>query len=387
MKNSIAILFLLLCALATGEAREVTAHESGDAFADDIALPEKQEEAFQKMGLTDPEMIRYARYLLQRYNIAESHGIRTAVRGLMNDDDPASRRALADVLDTRRGVVSIYIMRALPQAGEEIHYFLDKIDKVWARLYPKDLATLAYTLPQIIAEREGDEQLRERAEKIVSRMILDKSHKVALAGISLTKRMELDSEDIRSALRKQTANEYYEFVENVHPVKKAALEALGESYSPQQRDKIDFSTYSIAGKHDLKKSSGFTVGLICELYTAKGPCAGGGDGYGWGGMLEMLRALSEKKVNLVCYLHPITQLDNTPLQARLKKHGLNELVLNSACPKDLAMCDVLILDGLWNVTEELIDALEEYVWNGGGIVIVEAMGGITCKDQAQFAVL
>lgn len=220
-------------------------------------------------------------------------------------------------------------------------------------------------------------------------MIADPGRLVPLAGIRLYRDLNayVGSDAALAALRAQTNNAIYDWFENVHPVRKHAMEALGIAYIPPVRVDTDLTQISVAEAQGLKKSDALSAGVFASLYTAAGPCIGGKDGYGWDSQCFPIGALMESGLDTLVYCHPITEAEKLPVAWKSRDAGVKTPILNPLNPSDLALCDVLVLRGIYNLRREEVDALEAFVWNGGGIVTADGAGIIACGDEPKMAAL
>ena len=377
----------LLSAAASGTGQEVTTIENRNPLPEDVVLRPAEQTRLDALELTSPDIIRMTRLLLQRRGKLASEDTSRLVRSLMRDDRPQARRAAATLLGGPNRFAVLCVIRNLSMAYQDIGLFLEKLDAHWNTLWEKDLVALSGRLSGMVRGNPDSPAVHDMAAEFVARMIEHRSKMVPLRGIRVSRTMSLKTERITAALEAQSTNAVYDYLDNVHPIRKAALEALGRKYVPPAVEDVDFSSISVAEEQGLEKDDAFVVGVVGSLYTSKGPCIGGGDAYGWGGQRESLRVLVNHEVKPLLYLHPITQLTNTPLPRLREEFKVKEPVLNAACTSDLAMADVLLLYGLHNMRAETIDALEEYVWSGGGIVSVCGPGMVTCRDKPQLAAL
>ena len=352
-----------------------------------IELDAATEQFISELELTSPDIIEKARRLLQHRSKIGSSEVWTIVKSMMSDTRPEARRAAADMLASDNHVVRLFVMRQLGAAGTETEYFLNTIVAWWDDIAVKEKVTLSGTLPRIVRANTDNPTIMAYANEIAGLMIAHSGKQVPLAGISLAKQLEMTGDEVIVALEKQRNNEIYDYFDNEHPVRKAVLDLLGEEYTPPEREEIDFAAISVAEQEGLKRSSGLTVGVLTSLYTATGPCYGGGDGYGWSGQCKMLRVLTDHNINVLAYCHPITEGNNLPVTSEMAQAGVKMPLLNSASVADLRLCDVLVLAGVCNLRKEVVAALEDYVWNGGGLITIDATGVISCLDGERFAAL
>ena len=331
-----------------------------DPLPEEASLTLATEYLFLNMYLESPDIIKKVRLLLLKHLAAKHRG--DLIGELMSDERAEAKRAAADLLASNDHVTRIFIMNRLLKAGSETEYFLQRIIDLWSHLWEKEKRTLGHTLPKVISrlEEEGEnERIQELAEEITALMISNPGRIVPLTGIRLAKTLGLKSEKVISALEKQRTNEIYDYFKNEHPIRKAALEALEESYIPSEPEKVDYAAISVAGEKGLKKTRRLTVGILTSLYTATGPCSGGRDTYGWGGQLHLLNHLPKEKVRVLGYSHPITEVDKSPVAEKLKRAGYSDTFLNSASFEDLSLCDVVVLPWIFNIRAEVVDALEK----------------------------
>jgi len=352
-----------------------------------IELDEHGERLFGQMEIADPALRRVARVLLKPGDRVDSEEAWEAVWLLMRNGGSEGRRAVADALGCRSHVTRIMILRSLTDAGADTEYFLRKILEHWDGLLAKEKKTLRRSLPAVVRRYGGDQDIRAVAEELAARMIGDDGRIVPLAGIELAVEQGWQGESVQNALRHQTANEIFDWFENEHPVRKAALEALGETYTPPPREEVDFASISIVERTGLQPADSLTVGVLASLYTARGPCIGGGEYYGWRGPKRAIKWLSELGIRTLVYAHPITEADTFPLESDMKEAHITDPMLNAASVRDLAMCDVVFLDRAVNLRAEVVDALESFVWDGRGIVSIEGAGIVTCQKEDKLAAL
>ncbi|MHC4560534.1 MAG: hypothetical protein ACYS80_24910, partial [Planctomycetota bacterium] len=211
---------------------------------------------------------------------------------------------------------------------------------------------------------------------------------VPLHGIELAKVSNLKSDRITTALEGQRDNTIYDYFNNEHPVRKAALELMGEKYVPPLRqEQVDYSKISVARQMGLKRFAGLTVGILTSLYTATGPCAGPFDAYGWDPQCLVFQVFANTDIGTLGYFHPITKVEESPVRNKLRWVGLADTILNSASSDDLSMCDVIVLNQIYNLRPEVVDALENFIWHGGGIITIDGAGIVSCPSSEKFAAL
>ena len=242
-----------------------------------IELDAATEQFISELELTSPDIIEKARRLLQHRSKIGSSEVWTIVKSMMSDTRPEARRAAADMLASDNHVVRLFVMRQLGAAGTETEYFLNTIVAWWDGIAVKEKVTLSSTLPRIVRANTDNPTIMAYANEIAGLMIAHSGKQVPFAGISLAKQLEMTGDEVIAALKKQRNNEIYDYFDNEHPVRKAVLDLLGEEYTPPEREEIDFAAISVAEQEGLKRSSGLTVGVLTSLYTATGPCYGGGD--------------------------------------------------------------------------------------------------------------
>ena len=375
--------------LAQGISTEVrSANLQLDALPEHVELDAESEALLEKMDLSDPGITQKVRHLLRPGRETASHHVLALVGQLMTDQRQEARKAAIDLLESRHHTGTLFVMRRLNQAGEQTQYFLEKIVEVWPDLWEKEAASLGNTLPSVMRANRDNDDIRALLEQLVALMIDHKSKKVPPQGIKLAQRLKLtEVPAVRAALERQKNNPIFDFFENEYPIRKAATRALGQEYVPPKPVDVDFAAISISRERGIAGSPRLTVGVLGSLYTATGPCAGGGDGYGWYGQCRMLDLLSSRQIDTLAYCHPITEADKLEISRRAREAGIEAPVLNAASAVDLALCDVVILPGVFNMRKETIAALEHYVWNGGGIITLEGAGIIDCKDSSRLAAL
>jgi hypothetical protein len=257
----------------------------------------------------------------------------------------------------------------------------------WDNLEQKDKRQLQRSLPIVLKSNKSNAAIEELIDEIIALMISDSDKTVPLAGIELVKKMDLESDRINVALEGQIENPIYDYFSNEHPVRKAALELLGEEYVPPQREQVDYSQISVAKEMQLERSPGLTVGILTSLYTATGPCISIGDTYGWSEQCYLFSVFGNRNINTYIYFHPITQVENSPFRDESFYSCVANTILNSASSYDLAMCDVIVLHGVYNLRPEVVNALEDFVWNGGAIITMDGAGIVSCAAPTMFAAL
>lgn len=379
---------LMVVVLQSAWGAEVGVSEQGKQEARPaIVLGPDAEEFVKGMNLTNPDVIQGVRTLLQHRDKVTSEQAARIVSRLESSTDLEAKKALADLLASENHVVRIFVIGTLPQAGEATEYFLTNIVEWWGYLLEKEKATLRRSLPRVLNSHKDDEGIKDFVEEITVLMIEHSGKKVPLAGIHLAKELGLKSDRIMAALETQRGNSIYDFFANEQPVRKAALELLGEEYVPPARKELDYSRISVAREMGIEPSRGLKVGLLTSLYTATGPCAGGGEGYGWWRQCYLFDSFGNTDIDTYIYYHPVTQVEDTPLYDKLEGAGLEDIVLNAASSNDLSLCNVVVLSGIYNLRDEVVDALENFVWGGGGIITIDGAGIISCPASKKFAAL
>ena len=360
----------------------------GELADDEIILGPDEEAYIASLNLTSVDVIRDVRTLFQSPERITSKQTEDIIGKLMTDRRPEAKRAAADLLASENGWTRTLVIRSLPVAGDETEYFLTMVVEFWDNLNQKDKRQLQRSLPIVLKSNKSNAAIEELTDEIVALMISDSGKTVPLAGIKLVKKMDLESDRIAVALEGQIENPIYDYLSNEHPVRKAVLELLGEEYVPPQREQVDYSQISVAEAMQLERSSGLTVGVLTSLYTATGPCISDGDIYGWYSQCYLFPELAIKKINTYAYYHPITTVEESSLGHKLWSSGLAKTpILNSACSYDLSMCDVVVLRGVYNLRPEVVDALEDFVWNGGAIITMDGAGVVSCSASRKFAAL
>ena len=307
---------------------------------------------------------------------------------LMADGRPEAKRAAADLLGCENNWVRYQVILRLPLAGEETEYFLTKIIALWDDIWETEKGGLVPTLPKVLESNKGNTNVEDLVDEITSMMISHSGKFVPLHGIELANISNLKSDRITVALEGQRDNPIYDYFNNEHPVRKAALELLGEEYVPPPAQKqVDYSKISVAQQMGLQRTTGLTVGILTSLYTATGPCLGPFDAYGWDEQCSLFPVFANMSIDTRAYLHPITKVEDSPLRSKLRKAGLSDTLLNSASSDDLSMCDVIVLNRIFNLRPEVVDALENFIWHGGGIITIDGAGIVSCPSPEKLAAL
>lgn len=399
---AILSIVLAVTVFVIGGAQAMSAHATGaetqpgdelieNALTDseiltDTGLSSEAAEFLAAMELSDPDVIRHVRMLLRDPARVTADQAWQNVRALMLDTGDEGQRAAGDLLAGDSHLVRLFTIGLIPEAGDSTELLLGSAITCWDNLRPKEKETFQDVLPKVLAAHPGDAVIADHVEEIVIRMIAESGRLAPMAGMRLAKQLNLDSDDIVAAIKLQTGNEIFDHFANVHPVRKMAMEMLGEQYvSPLPELPVDYARISVAGERGLMPATNLQVGVLASLYTATGPCAGGDDNYGWRHHCILLEKLSQSGVNVTPLLHPITKLEMTPLEGKLRRLGLPDMVLNAANVRDLSQCDVVTLTRVYNLKPEVVDALEEYVWNGGGIVTLDGSGIMSCSAADKFA--
>jgi beta-lactamase regulating signal transducer with metallopeptidase domain len=353
-----------------------------------IVLSQKAEQYIHSLNLTSPDVVQDVRIMFQsQYRLTKKQE-RDIVSKLMTDSRQESKRAAADLLACGSNGVRFHVIESLPKASQETEYFLTKIIECWGNLLGKERAQLQHSLPSMLKSNKNNSNVEELVDEIANLMISDSEKTVILAGINLAKTLNLKSKKIISALQEQRDNPIYDYFNNDYPVRKAALELLGEEYVPPPAQKqIDYSKINIAQRIGLKRTAGLTVGNLTSLYTATGPTRGPFGTYGWGWQCSLFPVFATSGIDTHIYYHPITEVESSPLRDKLGKAGLDGTILNAASIDDLSMCDVIVLNRIYNLRPEVVDALEHFVWQGGGIITMEGAGIISCPSAEKLAAL
>ena len=353
----------------------------------EIVLEPDAEDFLQSMTLTSPDVIRQVRSLLQEPDKITSAMASRTVESLMLDSGPEGMRAAADLLACETFIVRLFIMRRLYRAGQLSEYFLTNIVAWWDHLWEKEKATLERTLPRVLNSNKDNDTIEGLVDQITVLMILNSGKIVPLAGIRLAEDLNLERDEILAALEAQMDNEIYDHFANEHPVRKAAFELLGEEYVSPAKTKVDYSAKRVAREMGLEPSAGLTVGILTSLYTATGPCLGGRDGYGWYKQSYLFDVFAKSAIDTRIYFHPITELEDSTLPNIVRDAALDDTILNAASSHDLSICNVTILSGVYNLQTEVVDALEDFVWHGGGIITLDGAGIISCLSSKKFSAL
>jgi len=352
--------------------------------ADGVVLDHEREVVFLEMELEDPDVIHITRHLFQHPSRVSAAEASKGIRWLASGNGEEGMRAVAGLFAAPYGYVRECAVYSLSGRREYVELLLQSGLAHWQYLHVKAKCALGNGLRRVMRAQEQDERLRPLVEEMLARMIRDKGHQVPLMGLQCARELAADSDVVRAAAETLRSDGEYDYFENVHPVRKAALEFLGEEYVPPARESFDYAGISIVEEKGLTPSDGLTVGVLASLYTAEGPCAGGGNSYGWNSQYRGLAA-AEEADEAVLLLHPITEVDSTRIRKRLEDRNRPPVVLNAASLVDLAYCDVVTLSSLHNLRAEVVDALEAYVWNGGGLVEIDGAGIIACNSERKLA--
>jgi hypothetical protein len=385
----IAVLLLAILIIPMTPSLTFQAKKTAKLVAEvSIVLSHKAQQFVKSLNLTSPDVIQDVSILSQNWRRVTKNQSLDILDELMTDGRPEAKRAAADLLGCENNWVRYQVILRLPLAGEETEYFLTKIVALWDNIWETEKGGLFPTLPKVLESNQGNTNIEDLVDKITSMMISHSGKFVPLHGIELAKISNLKSERITAALEGQRDNTIYDYFNNEHPVRKAALELLGEEYVPPPRQKqIDYSKISVALQKGLQRSADLTVGILTSLYTADGPCNGPFDTYGWIEQCSLFPAFANAKINTRTYLHPITKVEDSPLRHKLCRSGLSDTILNSASSEDLSMCDVIVLNRIYNLRPEVVDALENFIWHGGGIVTLDGAGIVSCPSSKKFAAL
>ncbi len=387
----IAVLFLAVLIIPTTLALTSQPDEETYVEAEMLLVlgpdAEDAEEFIQSLNLISPDVIRDVRTLFQYTDRVTSEQAWDIVNKLMTDSRPEAKRAAADLLACTNPIVKGFILRRLPATGEHTEYFLASIVKWWDGFWDKERAGLRRSLPLVFKSNKDNAVIEDFVDEITALMISHSGKMVPLAGIELAKELDLKSDRIMAAIEGQRDNSIYDYFKNEHPVRKAVLEFLGEEYVPPPQEQIDYSKISVAEEMQLERSGGLSVGILTSLYTATGPCYSSSGSYDWRLQCELFPLLANKDINTRIYFHPINKVEDTPLSDKLRKAGLDETILNSASSDDLLMCDVIVLNGIYNLQPEVVDALENFVWHGGAIITIDSAGIVSCSASKKFAAL
>ncbi len=385
----IAILLLAILIIPMTPALTFQAKKTAKLVAEiSIVLSQKVEQYIQSLNLTSPDVVQDVRTLFQSTGRITKDQSLDIVNKLMTDGKPEAKRAAAELLACGDNLVRYHVILSLPAAGEETEYFLSKVITCWDNLWETEKGGLLPTLPEVLESNKGNANIEDLVDKITSMMISHPGKFVPLHGIELAKKLNLKSERVTTALEGQRDNTIYDYFDNEHPVRKAALELLGEEYVPPPRQKqVDYSKISVARQMGIQRTTGLTVGILTSLYTATGPCLGPFDTYGWDEQCRLLPVFTKTNIDTLAYFHPITKVEDSPIRSKLRKVSLTNVILNSASSDDLSMCDVIVLYKMYNLRPEVVDALENFVWHGGGIITIDGAGIVSCPSSEKFAAL
>lgn len=246
-----------------------------------IELDPREEKVFQELNLTNPEVIRLVRTLLQPQIRLTADETGECVPPLCFEYGEEGQRAAAALLNAPYSYVKERVISALPRDQATAELLLQSAITSWDRIPAKAKKRLGSAMAILYQSNPNDAPESPLIEDILVLMIRHKGRMVPLKGFELARSMAPESERIRQAAESQRENPEYDYFSNEHPVRRAALEFLGETYEPPAREDVDPTGISIVEQQGLTPSPGLTIGNLTSLYTATGPCAGGGDRYGW----------------------------------------------------------------------------------------------------------
>ncbi len=353
-----------------------------------IVLSHKVEQYIQSLKLTSPDVVQDVRILFQSTDRVTKKQALDIVNKLMADSRPEAKRAAADLLACGDNMVRYYVIESFPAASQETEYFLTKIVECWSNFLEKEKAQLQHSLVPMLKSNKYNPDVEELVDEIATLMIVDSEKTVVLAGINLAKKLNLKSSSVVAEVERHRDNPIYDYFNNEHPIRKVAFEFLGEEYVlPPTQKQIDYSKISVAREMGLKRSPGLRVGVLTSLYTATGPTIGPKGIYGWDEQCNLFPVFANTGIDTHIYYHPITEVEESPLRSKLRSAGMADTILNSASYDDLSMCNVIVLHRIYNLRPEVVDALENFIWHGGGIITLDGIGIVSCSASDKLSAL
>ena len=151
----------------------------------DIVLTPDGEQFLQGMTLSNSNVIRQVRILLQPPSRVTSNQAGKGVRALMSDYGEEGIAAAADLLDWKNGLVRLYTIGSISQAGGQTELFLASIMTYWDNFIPKEKESLESVLPSVLQIHARNTTIASYVDALAARMIADSGRLVPMAGMRL----------------------------------------------------------------------------------------------------------------------------------------------------------------------------------------------------------
>lgn len=178
-------------------------------------------------------------------------------------------------------------------------------------------------------------------------------------------------------LRGLLTHEHYQMQTRTYEVRKAAYEALlalgeqvekpvltGEGFSPPTR-------VGTAAEQGIRRKGYPSIGTLTTQQNGEGVSWAGGKGYGYRDPMRTLDRLL-KDGSYVGFIHynPWASRTNALMQQEIKERLRAPVpILSAASIDDLRIVDSVVAVSAFNIEEEVMIALRDYVRGGGGLVV------------------